>query len=165
MALVGLACLIQRQLARSEDFVSGLEWLLQPTSVLHRLANHGAVAQVVARTSAASGATSRRFRIGESRAHCYPSAWAFRDELSSLACFSEDYEDAWRSVTRTFLWDWLPTESESADVLNILGLLTGDLLQDFKHAWEGYEDTLGTHPLLLVQLAARGVGRSISRII
>jgi hypothetical protein len=85
-------------------------------------------------------------------------AWVLSDELSSLARFSEDYEDAWRSITRTFLWDWLPTKSESAEVLNRLGLLTGDCARDFVHSWEGYEDLLGTHPLLFVQLAARGVG-------
>jgi hypothetical protein len=84
-------------------------------------------------------------------------AWAFRDELSSLARFSEDYEDAWRSITRTFLWDWLPTKSESAEALSRLGLLDGDLAHDFKQSWEGYEDLLGTHPLLFVQLASRGI--------
>jgi hypothetical protein len=37
-------------------------------------------------------------------------------------------------------------------------LLTGDFARDFMHAWGGYEDLLGTHPLLFVQLAARAVG-------
>jgi hypothetical protein len=84
-------------------------------------------------------------------------AWTFRDELSSSARFSEDYEEAWRSITRAFLWEWLPTKSESAEVLIRLGLLTGNFAHDFNHSWEGYEALLGTHPLLFVQLASRGV--------
>jgi hypothetical protein len=84
-------------------------------------------------------------------------AWTFRDELSSSARFSEDYEEAWRSITRAFLWEWLPTKRESAEVVSRLGLLTGNFADDFNRSWEGYEALLGTHPLLFVQLAARGV--------
>ena len=83
-------------------------------------------------------------------------AWSFRYELSESACFSEDYEDSWRTVTRSFLWKWIPSQSESIEILQTLGLLSGDFLLDLDQAWEGYEDLLATHPLLLAQLAARG---------
>jgi len=83
-------------------------------------------------------------------------SWGSRIELSFPARFSEDYEDAWRMVTQTFLWDWLPTKNESGEALSSFGLLTGELADDFSRSWAGYEEMLGIHPLLFVQLAARG---------
>jgi hypothetical protein len=84
-------------------------------------------------------------------------AWVFRDDLSSTARFSEEHEDAWRALTRTLLWDWSPTKAESAEVLTRLALLTGDHESDFRHSWDGYEELLSIHPVLLAELAARGV--------
>ena len=36
-------------------------------------------------------------------------------------------------------------------------MLTGDFENDFRRAWEGYEELLALHPVLLAQLAARGI--------
>jgi hypothetical protein len=83
-------------------------------------------------------------------------AWVFRDNLSPTARFSEDYEDAWRALTRTLLWDWSPTQAESAEVLTRLALLTGEYERDCRGSWQGYEELLSIHPVLLTELAARG---------
>jgi hypothetical protein len=83
-------------------------------------------------------------------------AWVFRDNLSPTARFSEDYEDAWRALTRTLLWDWSPTQAESAEVLTRLALLTGEYERDCRGFWQGYEELLSIHPVLLTELAARG---------
>jgi hypothetical protein len=44
----------------------------------------------------------------------------------SIARFSEGHEDAWHAVTRSFLWDWKPSDCESAAVLRNFGMLVGD---------------------------------------
>lgn len=82
--------------------------------------------------------------------------------------FSEDYEDSWRMVTQTLLWDWLPTPAEAGKALVTLGLLTGDTARDFDESWTGFKEMCGVHPLLFVQIAARGAAalypdRSIAR--
>ena len=53
---------------------------------------------------------------------------------------SEEFDDAWRSLMRAFLWDWRPDERESGVILTELDLLTGDIEQDVEHAWEGCDD-------------------------
>ncbi|MGO9275080.1 MAG: hypothetical protein ACLQOO_33410 [Terriglobia bacterium] len=83
-------------------------------------------------------------------------AWVFGDGLLTMARSTEDHEDAWRALTRTLLWDWLPTPAEAATVLRNCGLLTGVFEDDFRRAWEGYEELLAVHPVLLAQVAARG---------
>ena len=83
-------------------------------------------------------------------------AWTLREVLFSPASFSEDYEDSWRTVSRSILWNWLPTQAESVAALQSFGLLSGEFLRDLDEAWEGYEDLLVTNPLLLAQLAGRG---------
>ena len=80
----------------------------------------------------------------------------FCHDLSGVAHFSEEYEDAWGALTRTLLWDWSPTEAESGEVLRRFGLLTGGRDGDCRNSFEGYEDLLSIHPVLLAQLAARG---------
>ena len=84
-------------------------------------------------------------------------AWASRTGPSSEVEHSEESDDAWRSLIRAFLWDWRPDERESGAILTELDLLTGDIEQDVEHAWEGCDDILSIHPLLLVQAAARGL--------
>jgi hypothetical protein len=70
---------------------------------------------------------------------------------------SEEYEAAWRSVTRSLFWDWKPQTADSAAMLKSLGLLAGDPEADLKHSWEECEQLLAIHPVLFAQLVARGV--------
>jgi hypothetical protein len=97
-----------------------------------------------------------RARIVESRIETLWS-WASTEDLQGDARYSEEHEDAWRSVTRSFLWDWRPDARESAAILKGLGLLSGDPDQDIGQAWDGYEELLAIHPLLLAQAARRGL--------
>ena len=69
----------------------------------------------------------------------------------------EEFDDAWLSLIRAFLWDWQPDWRQSGAILTELNLLTGDIERDVEHAWDGCEDVLSIHPLLLVQAAARGL--------
>lgn len=83
-------------------------------------------------------------------------AWTSECNPSTHACFAEEYEEAWRSVTRQLFWEWRPSASESAIALKDLSLLTGNPERDVAESWNAYEQLLLTHPLLLVQLAAQG---------
>ena len=84
-------------------------------------------------------------------------SWASTEDLQGVARYSEEHEDAWRSVTRSFLWDWKPDATESAAILKRLGLLTGDPNRDSGQAWDGCEELLAIHPLLLALAARRGL--------
>ena len=84
-------------------------------------------------------------------------AWTSTHDLTNVACFSEDHADAWRSVTRHFLWDWRPNGKESAAILGVLDLLTGDLELDSDRDWEGCDELLAIQPLLLIQAASRSL--------
>ncbi len=84
-------------------------------------------------------------------------AWTSTHDLTNGACFSEDHADAWRSVTRHFLWDWRPNAKESAAILGALDLLTGDLEFDSDRAWDGCDELLAIQPLLLIQTASRSL--------
>jgi len=84
-------------------------------------------------------------------------AWISRTGPNTEAEHSEEFDDAWRSLIRAFLWDWRPDEHESGNLLIELDLLTGNIERDVEHAWEGCEDILSIHPLLLVQAVARGL--------
>jgi hypothetical protein len=97
-----------------------------------------------------------RTRIVESRVTTMW-AWASTEDLQGGAEYSEEHEDAWGSITRNFLWDWKPDAKESAAILKGLGLLSGDPHQDIGRAWDGYEQLLAIHPLLLAQAARRGL--------
>lgn len=97
-----------------------------------------------------------RARIVESRIETLCS-WASTEDLQGVARYSEEHEDAWRSVTRSFLWDWKPDATESAAILKRLGLLTGDPNRDSGQAWDGCEELLAIHPLLLALAARRGL--------
>jgi hypothetical protein len=97
-----------------------------------------------------------RARIVESRIETLWS-WASTEDFQVDAMYSEEHEDAWRSVTRSFLWDWKPNATESAAILKRLGLLTGDPDQDNGHAWDGCGELLTIHPLLLALAARRGL--------
>ena len=61
-------------------------------------------------------------------------AWTLREVLFSPASFSEDYEDSWRTVSRSILWNWLPTQAESVTALQSFGLLSGEFLCDLDEA-------------------------------
>ncbi|MGI8989063.1 MAG: DNA-directed RNA polymerase subunit alpha C-terminal domain-containing protein [Bryobacteraceae bacterium] len=100
--------------------------------------------------------TAAHTRIVESRLATMGS-WASNEDLQGGAKYSEEHEDAWRSVTRSLLWDWKPDAKESAAILKGLGLLTGNPELDSEQAWEGYEDLLAIHPLLLAQAALRSL--------
>lgn len=84
-------------------------------------------------------------------------AWTSTRDLTNAACYSEDHADAWRSVTRHFLWDWRPIAKESAAILGSLELLTGDLELDSDRGWEGCHELLAIQPLLLIQAASRSL--------
>ena len=84
-------------------------------------------------------------------------SWTSTENVQGNATYSEEHEDAWRSVTRRFLWDWKPDATESASILKRLGLLTGDPDQDSGQAWDGCEELLTIHPLLLAMAARRGL--------
>jgi hypothetical protein len=84
-------------------------------------------------------------------------AWGSAFGPLANASFSEEYEDAWRSVARNLFWDWKPQTTESAAMLKGLGLLTGEPEADLKHGWAKYEELLAIHPVLFAQLVARGV--------
>jgi hypothetical protein len=84
-------------------------------------------------------------------------AWTSGEDLCGEARFSMEHEDAWRSMTRNFLWDWRPSADESAAILKGLGLLSGDPDADVENAWDGCETFLAIHPLLLAQAAYRGM--------
>jgi hypothetical protein len=85
-------------------------------------------------------------------------AWVSPAGPSAEVEHADEFDDAWLSLIRAFLWDWQPNRSESGALLTELNLLTGDIERDLEHAWDGCEDILSIHPLLLVQAAARGVG-------
>jgi hypothetical protein len=84
-------------------------------------------------------------------------SWTSTEDLHGDARYSEEHGEAWRSVTRSFLWDWKPDGKESATILSSLGLLTGNPGLDGDRAWNGYEELLATQPLLLAQAAGRGL--------
>ena len=73
VALVALAVSFKGSWLGARTSAQGMGWILQPPSFLHKLEDHGTLAQVVARTSAASGAKNRCFRIGESSTELQPS--------------------------------------------------------------------------------------------
>jgi hypothetical protein len=83
-------------------------------------------------------------------------AWTSDDGPSPTARFSEANEDAWRSVTRSFLWKWKPTIEESLTILTELGFLADDSAQDIDPPWERCQALLFAHPLLFVQAVMRG---------
>jgi hypothetical protein len=83
--------------------------------------------------------------------------WMSAEPLEYGADLLEMDEEAWGAIIRTFLWDWRPDAAESAVVLADLGLLSGDFDLDESQSWEQYEPLLATHPLLLAQLAGRGL--------
>jgi hypothetical protein len=91
------------------------------------------------------------------------STWTAREDLPGGARFSEEHEDAWRSVIRNFIWDWRPDADESADILKGFGLLTGDAESDIERAWDTYDVLLAIHPLLLAQAAKRGLAALFPR--
>ena len=97
-----------------------------------------------------------RERIAESRLATILS-WASTEDLPDGVKYSEEHEDAWRSVARRFLWNWKPDTKESAEILKGFGLLTGDPNADSEQPWDGYEEVLAIHPLLLAQAARRGL--------
>ena len=97
-----------------------------------------------------------RARVTDSRLTTLRS-WTSTEDLQGGARYSEEHEEAWRSVTRRFLWDWIPDGIESAAILTELGLLTGNPALDGDRAWNGYEELLATQPLLLAQAARRGL--------
>lgn len=83
-------------------------------------------------------------------------AWLAMKE-TSLARLSEEHGDAWRGLTRSFFWNWSPSDREAGLVLSQFDLLTGDPNDDLRRAWETYESFLAIDPLLLVRLACRGI--------
>ena len=88
---------------------------------------------------------------------CTLKAWTATHDLAKGACYSEEHADAWRSVTRNFLWDWRPDSKDSAAVVRSLDLLTGDLERDSDRGWDGCDDLLAIHPLLMIQAASHGL--------
>jgi len=100
--------------------------------------------------------TAVRARVAASRLTTLRS-WTSTEELQCGARYSEEHEEAWQSVTRGFLWDWIPDGKESTAILTGLGLLTGTPALDGDRAWNGYEELLAIQPLLLAQAARRGL--------
>lgn len=84
-------------------------------------------------------------------------AWMSAEPFEHGADLLETDEAAWGAIIRTFLWEWRPDAANSAVVLTDLGLLSGDFDLDESQPWEQYEPLLATHPLLLAQLAGRGL--------
>lgn len=75
-------------------------------------------------------------------------------DKSSGAKQIEPYEGPWQSMTRTCLWGWSPTELESATLLQVLNLWTGDFQSDVE--CENFDFLLATNPMLLAQVARTG---------
>lgn len=63
-------------------------------------------------------------------------------------------EGPWQSMTRICLWGWRPNELESATLLQILNLWTGDFQSDAE--CENFDFLLATNPMLLAQVARNG---------
>lgn len=83
-------------------------------------------------------------------------AWVSGNTSVTIPVSSDEHEESWRTVTRMLLWDWAPTPADAAMILRNCGLLTGNLEDDSRLAWDGYEELLAVQPILLAQLAARG---------
>ena len=84
-------------------------------------------------------------------------AWTANIPPATGLKYSETNEDAWYLVVRVALWDWRPSAPESAKVLSAMHMLTGDPDHDLRHCWQGFEPVLSSNPMLLAEIAVRGV--------
>jgi hypothetical protein len=134
----------------------GMEGVGKRDQLFTGLADNSTMAKMVASSVASREPDSRCPRASCGVPNRNTVLVASAEDLQGDARYSEEHEDAWRSVTRSFLWDWKPDASESALILKRLGLFTGDPDRDSRQAWDGCEELLTIHPLLLALAARRG---------
>lgn len=84
-------------------------------------------------------------------------SWLIGTVPGTGAVYSEAVEDAWQMIFRSTFWNWRPTGQESAQALVVTDMITGNPAYDIEHCWHGMEPLLASNPLLLAQLAVRGI--------
>jgi hypothetical protein len=84
-------------------------------------------------------------------------SWLLRGQLTEIARFSEEFEDAWLSVCRQVLWDWRPCPNEAAQLLRGLGADGGAADVQWDGIWDDLGQLLNINPLLFVRLCSEGL--------